>query len=77
MCIRDRPLPIDQFSVSPSLHNGPVTVANPGVPFALDIIVDDVPGTVLTLNDLTVRKSRLDMSYRWFDPTPVAEMELA
>ena len=71
------PLPFDQFSISPSLHNGPVTNANPGVPFAIDIIVDDVPGTVLTLNDLTVRKSSLDMSYRWFDPTPVAEMELA
>lgn len=71
------PLPFDQFSISPSLHNGPVTNANPGVPFALDIIVDDVPGTVLTINDLTVRKSSLDMSYRWFDPTPVAEMELA
>lgn len=70
-------IPFEQFSIAPSLENGAVTRPNPGVPFAVDITVDDAPGTALVLNDLTVRKSSLDMSYRWFDPTPVAEMELA
>lgn len=71
------PLPMEHFSIAPAVANGAVQIPNPGVPFAVDITVDDVPGTALVLNNLTLRKSTLDMSYNWFDPTPVAELELA
>lgn len=71
------PVPFDQFTIAPSDSNGLVQTPNPGVPFSVDISVEAAPGTSLVLNELTLRKSSLDMSFRWFDPKQVAKVELA
>lgn len=57
--------------------NAAVGAPNPGVPFQVTISVADEPGTQLVFNDLTLRKSSLDMSTRWLDPTPAATLELS
>ena len=74
---KGEPVPFEEFSIAPSDSNGLVQSPDPGVPFSVDIVVEAAPGTSLVLNELTLRKSSLDMSSRWFDPRPIAQMELA
>lgn len=66
-----------EYDISMSPDQKEITRANPGIPFTLIFDVQALPNLTLTLNNLSFRKSNLDMSYDWFDPVPRSRLKLS
>ena len=70
-------LPPEQVEVTTTDLDYRVNIASPGIPTKLNVAFPQQPNMELTINSMTFRESKLDATYRWFDATPAARMELA